>query len=85
MGTGWDKGGKVLNWLGKTLDNATKQLLFQAFRKYVENYEQRHGILKVLGMREPVSLESIYTQVQLLSDCEIADFAWTAKLKCCEI
>jgi len=34
---------------------------------------ERHGILKVLGMREPVSLESIYTAVQLLSETDIEE------------
>jgi NACHT domain len=40
-----------------------KELLAPIARKYIENYTDRHGQLRVLGMGKPVSLESIYTQV----------------------
>jgi hypothetical protein len=52
--------------LNKRLDEPFKQLIFNAFSKYVENYNDRHGILKVLGMPEPVKLEDVYTSVQFL-------------------
>jgi hypothetical protein len=52
--------------LNKRLDEPFKQLIFNAFSKYVENYNDRHGILKVLGMPESVKLEDIYTSVQFL-------------------
>jgi hypothetical protein len=52
--------------LNKRLDEPFKQLIFNAFSKYVQNYNDRHGILKVLGMPEPVKLEDIYTSVQFL-------------------
>ena len=55
--------GEVLN---RRLDEPFKQLIFNAFGKYIQNYSDRHGILKVLGMPEPVKLEDIYTSVQFL-------------------
>ena len=70
----WESGGKVLGMFGKSLDRNTKQLIFNASKQYEQNYEERHGILKVLGMREPVKLESVYTAVQFLNDDAIGDF-----------
>lgn len=67
-------GGQVLGGLGKTLDEKTKKLIFDASNQYQKNYEERHGILKVLGMREPVKLESLYTGVQFLDDDTIHNF-----------
>jgi hypothetical protein len=52
--------------LNKRLDEPFKQLIFNAFGKYIQNYSDRHGILKVLGMPKPVPLEEIYTSVQFL-------------------
>jgi len=72
--TVWEGGGKVAGMLGRTVDKATQNLVFQASQKYVENYEKRHGILKVLGMREPVSLESVYAAVQFLDDRALQQF-----------
>jgi len=72
--TVWEGGGKVAGMLGRTVDKATQNLVFQASQKYVENYEKRHGILKVLGMREPVSLESVYAAVQFLDDRALKSF-----------
>lgn len=71
----WGGGGKVLGVFGKTLDEKTKNVIFNASKQYVENYAERHGILKVLGMREPVKLESVYTAVQFLNDDAIRSFA----------
>jgi hypothetical protein len=70
----WGSGGKFLGMFGKSLDRNTKQLIFNASKQYEQNYEERHGILKVLGMREPVKLESVYTAVQFLNDDAIGDF-----------
>ncbi|MFP4102531.1 NACHT domain-containing protein [Coleofasciculus sp.] len=70
----WGQGGKVLGLFGKTLDEKAKQAIFKASRQYAQNYTERHGILKVLGMREPVSLESVYTTVQFLDDTAIRSF-----------
>ncbi|MEH2381824.1 MAG: NACHT domain-containing protein [Nostoc sp.] len=65
---------QVLGVLGKTLDENTQKLIFNASNQYQKNYEERHGILKVLGMREPVKLESLYTSVQFLDDDAIQSF-----------
>jgi hypothetical protein len=70
----WGSGGKVLGMFGKSLDKNTKQLIFNVSKKYEQNYEKRHGTLKVLGMREEVKLESVYTAVQFLNDDAIGDF-----------
>ena len=72
--TVWEGGGKVAGMLGRTVDKATQNLVFQASQKYIENYEKRHGILKVLGMREPVTLESVYAAVQFLDDRALQGF-----------
>jgi len=65
---------QTLGGLGKNLDEKTRKLIFAASDQYEKNYEERHGILKVLGMREPVKLESVYTAVQFLDDDAIRSF-----------
>ena len=63
--------------LGKTgtkLSREVQNLLFRISRQYIQNYMERHGILKVLGMREPVSLESVYTTVRVLNNDTIRGF-----------
>jgi len=70
----WEGGGKAAAWMGGGLNDAKKTLIFRAGEKYVENYSTRHGILKVLGMREPVSLESVYAAVQFLDDRALKSF-----------
>ena len=70
----WGGGGKLLGLFGKTLNEETRELIFTASKQYVQNYEQRHGILKVLGMRDPVKLESVYTAVQFLDNDAIRSF-----------
>ena len=67
----WGGGGRMLGLFGKTLDEKAKQAIFAASQQYGQNYVERHGILKVLGMREPVQLESVYTAVQFLDDSGI--------------
>lgn len=68
-------GGKFLGLIGKTLDEKTKQLIHSASGEYEKRYKKRHGILKALGMREAVPLESVYTTVQFLDEQEIGSFA----------
>ncbi|NER81412.1 MAG: NACHT domain-containing protein [Leptolyngbya sp. SIO1D8] len=63
--------GSLLGLFGKTLDENTKQIIFQASKKYAQTYANRHGLIKVLGMREPRNLESIYTAVQFLREEEL--------------
>jgi predicted NACHT family NTPase len=60
--------------LNRRLDEPFQQLLFNVFRKYIQNYTERHGLLKVLGMPEPVRLEEIYTNVQFLGSQSIWQF-----------
>lgn len=67
----WQGGGRAIRFFGKTLDDKTKEVIFQASKQYDKNYFERHGILKVLGMREAVPLESVYTTVQFLGDEEL--------------
>ncbi|MBW4522304.1 MAG: NACHT domain-containing protein [Scytolyngbya sp. HA4215-MV1] len=58
--------GKLIGWTKERLDEKTEKQIEKAAIQYVQNYCNRHGILKVLGMREPVDLESVYTTVQFL-------------------
>ncbi len=53
----------------------------QAIEKYAKQYEKRHGVLKILGMREPISLDDIYTNVRFLNEASIRDFASTDALE----
>ncbi len=62
---------RFLNW---DVGQAAQQKYFNASGQYIKNYAEQHGRLKVLGMREPVSLESVYTAVQVL-DCENPTFS----------
>lgn len=67
---GWGKVSK----LGSILDKKTEQIIFEASHKYIKNYTMRHGYLKVLGMREPVALEKVYTNVRFLQKWNIRQF-----------
>ncbi len=67
----WEGGGKFLGMFGKKLDEKARQIIHTASGQYVQNYTKRHGILKVLGMREPVPLESVYTAVQFLDEQDL--------------
>ncbi|NEP02839.1 MAG: NACHT domain-containing protein [Symploca sp. SIO2E9] len=69
----WASGGKSLGVLGKNL-NETVQLIYGASKRYAQNYTKRHCTLKVLWMREPMDLESVYTAVQLLHEHDISRF-----------
>jgi hypothetical protein len=67
-------GGKFLGLFDYDLSQKAKELIFEASGKYVENYAKRHGLIKVLGMREPVILESVYTTIQMLDSKELRNF-----------
>jgi len=67
--TGLDKSKDLLSLLGTDVKD-----ILNPVRNYVENYSKRHGILKVLGMPEAVSLSDIYTSVKLLSERDIGIF-----------
>lgn len=79
--TGWGSSSGMLGRFRTVIDERTKQLIFSASRQYVETYRARHCLLKVLGMREPVPLESIYTAVRLLDRWDIAQFDSIASLE----
>lgn len=69
------QGSSVLNrFLSQDIGKVAKQVYFKASKRYIQNYTERHGSLKVLGMREPVSLDAVYTAVQVL-DCDDRSFA----------
>jgi hypothetical protein len=70
----FDTGGKFLSLMGKKLDEKTKQQIYRASGEYDKRYINRHGILKALGMREAVPLESVYTAVQFLDEQAIRSF-----------
>ncbi|MCJ8281337.1 MAG: hypothetical protein MJK14_16050 [Rivularia sp. ALOHA_DT_140] len=70
VGIGWKK----ISKLNSILDKKTQQILFDASEKYIRNYRMRHGCLKVLGMREPVALEKVYTNVRFLQKWNIRQF-----------
>lgn len=65
----WETGSGLLK--SARLTASIEQQVFNASGKYIENYKNRHGTLKVLGMREPVLLESVYTEVQFLGEQDI--------------
>jgi hypothetical protein len=68
-----EKGGKLLKQADIDL---LKPELAKASRQYIQNYEQRHGNLKLVCVRmdAPVRLEAVYTAVQLLDRSEIRYF-----------
>ena len=72
-----DGGGWLAKTFGNSLREGTKQAIYNASNQYVRNYAKRHCILKIrcVGMGEPVSLDSIYTNVQLLEARNILKFA----------
>jgi len=74
-------GGKTLGIFDYDLGQNIKETIFQASGAYIKKYTERHGIVKVLGMREPVTLESIYTTVQLLDDEGLRSFQSVEELE----
>ncbi|EKQ69787.1 putative NTPase (NACHT family) [Leptolyngbyaceae cyanobacterium JSC-12] len=68
-----DGGGKFLGWV-KEQNEDPAQIINRASEQYAWNYAKRHGVLKVLGMREPVPLEAVYTAVQFLDRDGISRF-----------
>lgn len=67
--------------LSQDLSNGAKQKIFNASKKYIENYTKRHCTLKVLGMREPVSLDDVYTAVVLLDSAGRQSFTSIEELE----
>jgi hypothetical protein len=52
-------------WVKEQSENP-QLIINRASEQYALNYANRHGVLKVLGMREPVPLEAVYTAVEFL-------------------
>lgn len=70
-----EAGLKLFGMGGRSLYDGAGNLTQEAFeilqpiaRKYIENYTKRHGTFNVLGMGKPVSIESVYTQVNFNRD-----------------
>jgi len=72
----WEAKGNIAEELEKH-----KNLIMGASRHYVRSYYERHGALKVLGMREPVSLEDVYTSTLVRDDRAIYRFESITKLE----
>jgi energy-coupling factor transporter ATP-binding protein EcfA2 len=58
----WNQG---CGWLKKISPEIRQQTII-AMQQYVKTYAERHGQIKVLGMRQAVPLEQIFTNVQFL-------------------
>jgi hypothetical protein len=54
--------------------DSIRQAIFNASGQYISSYADRHGILKVLGMMQPVWIEDIYTRVQFLGSERIRQY-----------
>ncbi|MBD2176028.1 NACHT domain-containing protein [Pseudanabaena sp. FACHB-1998] len=67
--------GLIARWMNRDVGKDVQDVVFKAAGKYIENYTERHGVLKVLGMREPVKLDEVFTTVQLLGEDEVQQFA----------
>ncbi len=65
----------ITRWLSQDISKGTQQKIFNASQNYVETYTKRHGLLKVLGMREPVNLDDVYTAVVLLDSAGRRSFS----------
>jgi predicted NACHT family NTPase len=67
--------GLIARMMKRDVGKDLQDVVFKAAGKYIENYTERHGVLKVLGMREPVKLDEVFTTVQLLGEDEVQQFA----------
>ncbi|MDZ8221879.1 NACHT C-terminal helical domain 2-containing protein [Nostoc sp. ChiVER01] len=63
-----------INTLNRPLDKKTTKLIYQASEQYIINYHKRHNKLQILGMQQPVDLDSIFTPVQCLQPDDIRPF-----------
>ncbi|WP_375510441.1 NACHT domain-containing protein [uncultured Nostoc sp.] len=63
-----------INTLDRPLDKKTTKLIYQASEQYIIEYHKRHNKLQILGMQQPVNLDSIYTAVQCLQQDDIRRF-----------
>ncbi|MEM9276708.1 MAG: NACHT domain-containing protein [Cyanobacteria bacterium P01_F01_bin.143] len=59
----------------------SKQLISQTSQQYAAQYYKKYGTLKVLGMKQSVILDSIYTNVRLLEKSEAFRFKTIEELE----
>jgi hypothetical protein len=64
----WMRGGKFASLRYKLLKARIRRKYIHASKKYEEAYRNRHGLIKVLFMSEPVSLGSIYVETNLATE-----------------
>ncbi|MEB3210326.1 MAG: NACHT domain-containing protein, partial [Leptolyngbyaceae bacterium] len=74
VNTAWKGGSTLFGKAGEALNDQRKQLVLNISRQYIQNYADRHCAVKVLGMREAVSLDEIYTTVQVLNKSTAKSF-----------
>jgi hypothetical protein len=67
--------GFIARLINRDVGKDLQDVVFKAAGKYIESYTKRHGKLKVLGMKDPVELDEIFTTVQLLGEDEVQQFA----------
>jgi hypothetical protein len=67
--------GFIARLINRDVGKDWEDVVFKAAGKYIESYTKRHGKLKVLGMKDPVELDEIFTTVQLLGEDEVQQFA----------
>jgi hypothetical protein len=67
--------GFIARLINRDVGKDLQDVVFRAAGKYIESYTKRHGKLKVLGMKDPVELDEIFTTVQLLGEDEVQQFA----------
>jgi hypothetical protein len=67
--------GLIARLMKRDVGKDLQDVVFIAAGKYIESYTKRHGKLKVLGMKDPVELDEIFTTVQLLGEDEVQQFA----------
>lgn len=70
-----DSGGKILGLFGRTIDRATKQAIYTASGEYANRYSQRHGQIKLLGMRQPLDLEAVAVPLRVSIENDVRRFA----------
>ena len=65
----------LIIWLYRKFNDREPQKKFlAAFSGYEQRYKQRHGLIKLLGMTEPIDMESVFTTVKFLDQKTIRPF-----------
>ena len=61
-------------WPDEPPDRRTLETVDLAAEQYILNYDKQYNKLRILGMQEPVDLESIYMTVQLINSHNVRRF-----------